>query len=49
MNSIPEFFKRSVEANPKKTAVIIQEQEYNKGKTKRQRTQIPKEEEENWK
>ena len=28
MNSIPEFFKRSVEVNPKKTAVIIQEQEY---------------------
>ena len=28
MNSIPEFFKRSVEANPKKTAVIIQEQKY---------------------
>ena len=28
MNSIPEFFKRSVEINPKKTAVIIQEQEY---------------------
>ena len=28
MNSIPEFFKRSVKVNPKKTAVIIQEQEY---------------------
>ena len=28
MNSIPEFFKRSVEVNPKKTAVIIQEQKY---------------------
>ncbi len=28
MNSIPEFFKRSVEINPKKIAVIIEDQEY---------------------
>ena len=28
MNSIPEFFKRSVEINPKKIAVIIEDREY---------------------
>jgi len=28
MNSIPEFLKKSVECNPKKTAIIIQDQKY---------------------
>ena len=28
MNSIPEFLKKSVECNPKKTAIITQDQKY---------------------
>ena len=28
MNSIPEFLKKSVECNPKKTAIIIHDEKY---------------------